>query len=179
MRTSSARRYAHDAVLTTGRHHAYRVNRLPGGFQAASSHLRDAVRGHLLSTGSCAQTAGIEGLVDYTERLRRLAVNDDALTTDDLHDSPLGQLDLDPKTLALARVAALVAMGASEPSFGSQVDAAISAGATASEIVDTLVGVIAVVGVPRTVAAAPKIAMALGHDPYDEDTGKVTATGHI
>jgi alkylhydroperoxidase/carboxymuconolactone decarboxylase family protein YurZ len=115
--------------------------------------------------------------VDYPERLRRLAINDDVLTTDDLHESVLGQLSLDAKTLALARVAALVAMGASEPSFGSQVDAAISAGATSSEIVDTLVGVIAVVGVPRAVAAAPKVALALGHDVYDEDTGRIAATG--
>jgi len=117
--------------------------------------------------------------MDYPERLRRLAINDDALTTDDLRDSILGQLSLEPKTLALARVAALVAMDASEPSFGSQIDAAISAGATASEIVDTLLGVITVVGVPRAVAAAPKIALALGHDFYDEDTGRIAATGQV
>jgi hypothetical protein len=36
--------------------------------------------------------------------------------------------------------------------------------ATAAEIVDVLVGVIPVVGLPSVVAAAPKLAMALGYD---------------
>ena len=110
--------------------------------------------------------------MDYTELLRRLAVNDDALTSE-LQDSEQSELDVDAKTLAFARMAALIAMGAAEPSFGSQVDTAISAGATAKEIVHILVGITGVVGVPRVVEAAPKIAMALGHDLYDEDTGRI------
>ncbi|WP_229382947.1 carboxymuconolactone decarboxylase family protein [Microbacterium allomyrinae] len=111
--------------------------------------------------------------MNYTERLRRLAFNDDALA-DDL-PSALTRLGLDAKTLALARVAALVAMGAPEASFASQVDAAISAGATASDVVDVVEGVVVVVGLPRAVAAAPKIAIVLGHDLYDdEDTGRAT-----
>ena len=40
----------------------------------------------------------------------------------------------------------------------------MGAGATAAEIVDVLVGVIPVVGLPSVVAAAPKLAMALGYD---------------
>ena len=39
-----------------------------------------------------------------------------------------------------------------------------SAGATAPEIVDVLVGVIPVVGLPAVVAAAPRLALALGYD---------------
>lgn len=120
-----------------------------------------------------AHNAEGEGPVNYTERLRRLAFNDDALA-DDL-PSALTRLGLDAKTLALARVAALVAMGAPEASFASQVDAAISAGATASDVVDVVEGVVVVVGLPRAVAAAPKIAIVLGHDLYDdEDTGRAT-----
>ncbi|MEV5069049.1 carboxymuconolactone decarboxylase family protein [Microbacterium sp. LMI12-1-1.1] len=114
--------------------------------------------------------------MDYTERLRRLAFNDDGLA--DAVPSSRTRLDLDAKTLALSRVAALVAMGASEASFASQVDAAISAGASASEIVDVLEGVVTVVGLPRAVAAAPRIAIVLGHDLYDEDTGRVTGAVH-
>jgi alkylhydroperoxidase/carboxymuconolactone decarboxylase family protein YurZ len=102
--------------------------------------------------------------VDYTDRLRRLAINDERLGEDDLGDLGGGFDGLDPKCLALARVAALVAVGGAEPSFGSQADAAVSAGATPSEIVDVLVGIIPVVGLPRVVAAAPKVAMALGYD---------------
>ena len=74
---------------------------------------------------------------------------------------------LDPKTLALVRLAALVAVGGAVPSYGAHADAAVDAGATAAEIVDVLVGVIPIVGLPRVVATAPKVAMALGYDTSD------------
>jgi alkylhydroperoxidase/carboxymuconolactone decarboxylase family protein YurZ len=77
---------------------------------------------------------------------------------------------LDPRTLALVRLAALVAVGGAVPSYGAQADAAVDAGATVDEIVDVLVGVIPVVGLPCVVAAAPKLALALGHDVDDVGT---------
>ncbi len=43
----------------------------------------------------------------------------------------------------------------------------MSVGATAAEIVDVLVGVVPVVGLPCVVAAAPNLAMALGYDTDD------------
>ena len=74
---------------------------------------------------------------------------------------------LDPKTLALVRLAALIAVGGAEPSYGAQADAAVTGGATAAEIVDVLIGVVPIVGKPVAVAAAPKLAMALGYDIED------------
>ncbi len=65
------------------------------------------------------------------------------------------------------RLAALVAVGGPGPSFRAEADAAISAGATAGEIVDVLVGVTGVVGLPSVVAAAPRLALALGYDIDD------------
>ena len=111
--------------------------------------------------------------MDYTDRLRRLAINDERLAEDGLDALGVGVVALDAKSLALARIAALVAVGGAEPSFGSQADAAVSVGATPSEIVDVLVGIIPVVGLPRVVAAAPMVAMALGHDIDDafDDAG--------
>ena len=111
--------------------------------------------------------------MDYTEQLRRLATSDPR-AAGDLAGFGLdrGDLELDPKTLALARIAALVAMGAAEPSFGSLADTAVGEGATAAEIVDVLVGIIDVVGVPRVVAAAPKLALALGHDLEEGGTSE-------
>ena len=103
--------------------------------------------------------------LDYMERLRRLAINDARIAVD--HDDGLGIGELDPKTLALVRLAALVAVGGAVPSYGAQADAAVSAGATAAEIVDVLAGVLAIVGLPRVVAAAPKVALALGYDTDD------------
>ena len=106
--------------------------------------------------------------MDYTELLRSLAVNDARFADCGSGGAGVGPGELDPKTLALVRLAALVAVGGAVPSFGAQADAAVSAGATAAEIVDVLLGVVPVVGLPRVVAAAPKLAMALGYDTDDD-----------
>jgi 4-carboxymuconolactone decarboxylase len=112
--------------------------------------------------------------LDYTELLRRLSLNDDRIAANVLRDvsedSSEPPLALDTRTLALVRLAALVAVGGAVPSYGAQADAAVDAGATAAEIVDVLVGIIPVVGMPCVVAAAPKVALALGHD-VDDDFG--------
>ena len=105
--------------------------------------------------------------MDYTELLRSLAINDARFAECGSGGAGVGFGELDPKTLALVRLAALVAVGGAVPSFGAQADAAVSAGATAAEIVDVLVGVVPVIGLPRVVAAAPKLAMALGFGTDD------------
>jgi 4-carboxymuconolactone decarboxylase len=102
--------------------------------------------------------------LDHTEQLRRLAINDTGFTEHCLSGAGDGSAGLDPKTLALTRLAALIAVGGSGPSFGAHADAAVSAGATAAEIVEVLVGVVPTVGLPRVVAAAPKVGTALGYD---------------
>jgi 4-carboxymuconolactone decarboxylase len=75
---------------------------------------------------------------------------------------------LDPKTRTLVRLAAMIAVGAAGPSFGAQVDTAVSSGATAAEIVDVLISVVPIVGYPSVVAAAPELALALGHDVNED-----------
>jgi 4-carboxymuconolactone decarboxylase len=110
---------------------------------------------------------GVDTALDYTERLRRLAINDPRFAEDGVGGAGVESRELDPKTLALVRLAALVAVGGAVPSYEAQADAAVSAGASAAEIVDMLVGVVPIVGLPRVVAAAPKLAMALGYDTDD------------
>jgi alkylhydroperoxidase/carboxymuconolactone decarboxylase family protein YurZ len=109
--------------------------------------------------------------LDYTDRLRRLAVHDQQVVAELIcgagSESPIPATALDARTLALVRLAALVAVGGAVPSYGAHADAAIGAGATAAEIVDVLVAVLPVVGLPCVVAAAPKLALALGHDVDD------------
>ncbi|MEL7974623.1 carboxymuconolactone decarboxylase family protein [Isoptericola sp. F-RaC21] len=100
--------------------------------------------------------------MDYIDRLRRFAVNDPNLDTE-VHIAPRV---LDPRDVALTRLAALVAVGGAEPTYGSLVDEAVTAGATTAEIVDVLAAVVPVVGLARVVAAAPKLALGLGHDLY-------------
>jgi alkylhydroperoxidase/carboxymuconolactone decarboxylase family protein YurZ len=110
----------------------------------------------------------VRRLLDYTELLRSLAINDARIAECHIGGAGAASGALDPKTSALVRLAALVAVGGAVPSFGAQADAAVSAGATADEIVDVLVGLVPVVGLPRVVEAAPKLAMALGYDTDDD-----------
>jgi 4-carboxymuconolactone decarboxylase len=104
--------------------------------------------------------------VDYRERLRRLAWGETPYA-DTVAAVCNADLALDPKTLALVHIAATVAVGGAAASFGAEVDAAVAAGATAAEIVDVLVGVVPIVGLPRVVSAAPLVALALGYDVDD------------
>lgn len=101
--------------------------------------------------------------MDYIDRLYRLVLNQAADGESSVSEA---EPVLDPRSLALVRLAALVAVGGAVPSYGELADAAVDAGASAAEVVDVLVGVLPIVGRPRVVAAAPKLAMALG---YDED----------
>jgi 4-carboxymuconolactone decarboxylase len=102
------------------------------------------------------------GVVDYTERLRCLAIND-ARFVHDVGGGDAGR-SLDPKSLAVAR-SEVVGPGAprwvgrggrGRPVLRRAGGAAVSAGASAPEIVDVLVGFIPIVGLACVVAAAPK-----------------------
>ena len=105
--------------------------------------------------------------MDYMERLRRLAISDVRLMGDGVGGAGMETEELDPKTQALVRLAALVAVGGAVPSYGALADDAVGAGASSAEIVGVLVDVISIVGLPRAVAAAPKLAVALGYDTDD------------
>jgi alkylhydroperoxidase/carboxymuconolactone decarboxylase family protein YurZ len=73
-------------------------------------------------------------------------------------------LGLDPKACALVRLGALLALDAGCASYQWGVQWALAAGATADEIVGTLMAVAPIIGVTRVVAAAPGFALALGYD---------------
>ncbi len=107
--------------------------------------------------------------MQYPDRLRRLAVNDARFALAVADDGERVLTALDARSLALVRLAALVAVGGADPSYGEHVDDAVSAGATADEIVDLLVGLIPVVGLPCVVTAAPQLALALGHPVMEDD----------
>jgi 4-carboxymuconolactone decarboxylase len=106
---------------------------------------------------------GIHG-VDYTNVLRSLAIEDPKLAEHLAERDEIAPTVLDPKTVALARLAALVAIGGAIPTYSALTDAAIGMGATPDEIVDVLVAIVPTVGLPRAVSAAPCVAMALGYD---------------
>jgi alkylhydroperoxidase/carboxymuconolactone decarboxylase family protein YurZ len=105
--------------------------------------------------------------VDYTDVLRSLAIEDPQLGKHLLERDEIGPVLLDPKTVALARLAALVAIGGALPTYCALIDAAIGMGATPEEIVEVLMTIVPTVGLPRAVSAAPSVAMALGYDVDD------------
>ena len=102
---------------------------------------------------------------DYKDRLRRLALRDEALVAAILADeASREELGLDAKTHALGRLSTTVAVDAGPSSYQYAGERALAAGATTDEIVGTLVAVVSLTGVPRAVAAVPKLGLALGYD---------------
>jgi 4-carboxymuconolactone decarboxylase len=71
---------------------------------------------------------------------------------------------LPAETIALVHLAALLAAGGSTTSLRWAVELALQSGAEDDEIVDVLVTVAAIVGSARVVAAAPRLALAIGYD---------------
>jgi len=104
-----------------------------------------------LAALALGQTAMLEQAEDLRETLRRSS-------------------GLDPRTFALVKIAALVAVDGPPASFMWQVGEALDAGAAPREILGVLTAVAPQVGVPRVVAAAPEIMLALDLElPDGED----------
>src|SRR5213596_736070 len=102
----------------------------------------------------------------FEETLRRLAVIDEDFVGDEVGlkiDSATTSA-LDPKTAALLRVGASVAIGSPAVCLEWSTGRALAAGASEDEIVGVLLAVAPVAGLGRVVAAAPDVATALGYD---------------
>jgi len=95
-----------------------------------------------LAALALGQTAMLEQAEDLREQLRQGS-------------------GLDPRTFALVKIAALVALDAPPASFLWQVGAALDAGAAPRDILGVLTAIAPQVGLPRVVAAAPEIMLAL------------------
>jgi alkylhydroperoxidase/carboxymuconolactone decarboxylase family protein YurZ len=105
-------------------------------------------------------------MVKHEQALRELSVNDEGFVENVLA-MQLANIEasgLDPKTHALARLGALIAMDAATASYQWNVGMALAAGATLDEIVGVLIAVAPTVGLARAVSAAPELALAIGYD---------------
>jgi alkylhydroperoxidase/carboxymuconolactone decarboxylase family protein YurZ len=71
---------------------------------------------------------------------------------------------LPPATCSLVHLAALLAAGGSTTSLRWAVELALAAGVRDEEIVEVLATVAGVVGSAKVVAAAPRLALAIGYD---------------
>jgi alkylhydroperoxidase/carboxymuconolactone decarboxylase family protein YurZ len=83
----------------------------------------------------------------------------DLLTT--MTANSLEATQLDPKTLMLVRIGALVAIDAPPASYMMNLQAAGESGVDADEVQDVLAAVAPIVGTSRVVSAAGKMARAL------------------
>jgi 4-carboxymuconolactone decarboxylase len=115
--------------------------------------------------------------VRFQEILRKLAIIDESLAED---HAGLGLglpacRPLDPKTAALVRVGALVAIGSPGVCLEWGTTRALAAGASEDEVTDVLLAIAPVAGLGRLTAAVPGVAAALG---YDVDTALLDADDH-
>jgi alkylhydroperoxidase/carboxymuconolactone decarboxylase family protein YurZ len=110
--------------------------------------------------------------IEAEQLLRGLAAGDENLLRSVLGVSPThrrsplmaSRRTLSADTRALVHVAALLAAGAGTTSLRWAVELAARAGAGDEEIVEVLVTTAAIVGSARVVAAAPRLALAIGYD---------------
>ena len=103
--------------------------------------------------------------VRFRETLRKLTMIDEGFV-EDQSGLRLGLpgFRLDPKTAALARVGAVVAIGAPGVCLEWSTTAALAAGATEDEITGVLLAIAPVAGLGRVTGAVPHVAAALGYD---------------
>jgi alkylhydroperoxidase/carboxymuconolactone decarboxylase family protein YurZ len=74
----------------------------------------------------------------------------------------LARAELDPATLLLVRIAALVAVDAPPASYLMHVGPAMESGVRLEDVQDVLVAVAPIIGAPRVLRAAGAITQALG-----------------
>jgi 4-carboxymuconolactone decarboxylase len=122
------------------------------------------------ATWACSWTSKVRWpMTPHEEQLRRLALHDEAFI-DSLLAVSLNLSDDDealrlcPKTHALVRLAALLALGAAPVSYQLNVGAALDAGATTDEILGTMIAVAPISGIARVVQATPDVALPIGYD---------------
>ena len=108
---------------------------------------------------------------DAEETLRGVSVGDApllerllAMQLDNLETS-----GLDPRTYSLVKIATLIAIDAPPASYIAQIAFAREAGVTTDEIIGVLVASAPQVGIPKVVAAAPEIMLALDLPIGDEE----------
>jgi 4-carboxymuconolactone decarboxylase len=100
--------------------------------------------------------------LDYIDHLRHLSIHADEPPPDSV---PTEATDgLAQRDRAIARFAALVATGGADASYSAAVDEAVRAQVSSRELVDVILGVTTVVGMPRAVSAARRLVVALELD---------------
>jgi 4-carboxymuconolactone decarboxylase len=107
---------------------------------------------------------------DAEDTLRGVSVGDAPLL-ERLLKMQLDNLEasgLDPRSYAMVKLATLIAVDAPPASYVAQLAFAREAGVSTDEVIGVLIAAAPQVGIPKVVAAAPEIMLALDL-PLDED----------
>jgi 4-carboxymuconolactone decarboxylase len=105
-------------------------------------------------------------MISSEEVLRRLAIGDPVYCrtlVSSAPDTPTPQA-LDARSVALVRLSGTITAGATGPLLRHRVADAIACGLDFDEIVESLLALAPTLGIERTVAIAPDLALALGYD---------------
>jgi hypothetical protein len=103
---------------------------------------------------------------DHECTLRKLAIGDDAFIDAMLTSerTNLSESGLDPKSHALVRLGALIAVDAASPSYLDSLATARACDTSDEELVGCLIAVLPELGAARVISAAPKLGLAIGYD---------------
>jgi alkylhydroperoxidase/carboxymuconolactone decarboxylase family protein YurZ len=114
------------------------------------------------STATKRGSASVSAKVE--DHLRRIARSDDKEieTMVGLRQGLKDVTQLDDRSFALVKIAALIAVDAPPASYMWQIGNAIAEGVTPEEVLGTMWAVAPQVGGPRLISAAPEIMLALG-----------------
>jgi alkylhydroperoxidase/carboxymuconolactone decarboxylase family protein YurZ len=117
---------------------------------AAGTAVDDATR-EILTALALGQAVALEEATGLREELRKNS-------------------SLDPRAFCLVKIAALIAQDAPPASYLWQVAGALDAGCSPRDILGVLVAIAPQVGIPRVIAAAPEIMVALNLElPTEQD----------
>ena len=87
-------------------------------------------------------------------------------------EAQLDRTGLDARTFALVKIAALISVDAPPASYMWQIPNALADGATPEDILGVMRAIAPQIGMPKVVAAAPEIMVALGLSLPGEDGGQ-------
>ena len=121
------------------------------------------------STATKRGPASVSAKVE--DHLRRIARSDDKEieTMVGMRQGLKDVTQLDNRSFALVKIAALIAVDAPPASYMWQIGNAIAEGVTPEEVLGTMWAVAPQVGGPRLISAAPEIMLALGLVLNEED----------
>lgn len=96
---------------------------------------------------------------ELVQTLRRLALNDEEVTKRVMSGEQVGSLE--PRVVALLRLAVLISVDTDAGTFRWVVDQAVADGVEDHDMVDTLVVVAPLIGIARLTSALPGLMQAL------------------